>query len=307
MTCHVTGPGLFKKWCGFLLVMTFVPPTTTTINRNHLFFHTALGHGPLVLRERCRAQMRRRHVEDAWEGGLSWSRKHFEVGERLMRWQRNFLSCSGFSFDEFAWTSRVFRLGFGIFQVGAVWVEFLSRRITKIVCSQARFRRFATSLGVEFGGWSSSIGWCTRICGLEFDLLGFENFFSGYGRNLRFLFLSLFLVLEREIDSEALNLWGVGNFLQSDFRVMVYSLDAVLVFRKVPEISGFWFKFSNCSILGTSTDFAEFAFVGFKISWNLKKWATWVRPSVWISCGFLHHSDYQCKIALKIDLVAWEF
>lgn len=69
-----------------------------------------------------------------------------------MRWQRNFLSCSGFSFDEFAWTSRVFRLGFGIFQVGAVWVEFLSRRITKIVCSQARFRRFATSLGVEFGG-----------------------------------------------------------------------------------------------------------------------------------------------------------
>ena len=41
-----------------------------------------------------------------------------------MCWQRNFLSSSGFSFDEFAWTSRIFRLGFGIFQVGAVWVEF---------------------------------------------------------------------------------------------------------------------------------------------------------------------------------------
>ena len=111
------------------------------------------------------------------------------------------------------------RLGFGISQVGAVWVEFglvlvfLSWRITKIVCSQARFRRFARSLGVEFGGWSSSIGWCTRICGLEFDILGFEIVFSGYGRNLRFFFLSLFLCereRERERGAQFLGCMGIS-------------------------------------------------------------------------------------------------
>ena len=236
------------------------------------------SHGPWswpLIWERGGAQMRRRHVEDAWEGGLSWSRKHFEVGERLMRWQRNFLSCSGFSFDEFAWTSRVFRLGFGNFssRCGLGWIRIgaSTPHLKKLfVHKLGWFRRFATSLGVEFGGWSSSIGWCTRICGLEFDILGFENFFSGYGRNLRFLSPSLFLKRERERRS----ICGVyENFVQSDFRVMVFSLDSVLVFRKVSEISGFGFKFSTCSILATSTDFAEFAFVGFKISWNLKKFS----------------------------------
>ena len=143
----------------------------------------------------------------------------------------------------------------------------------EIVCSQARLVQAVRHIA---GCW---VWWLKLFNRLVYPNLwlgiwhpGLWKFLQRVWTEPKILF-SIPFSWEREREREALNLWGVWEFCAIWFSGDGFSLDSVLVFRKVPEISGFGFKFSNCSILATSTDFAEIAFVGFKISWNLKKFS----------------------------------